>query len=184
MYGTLFLVVSMLLWLFIVLILNKNTMRYPKNNINGCITINNIKKSTNFAHDFVFINNNGIWEYSYGECKISIDLQGYLFPKAFIRAYVVRNLRYCNCKSLYEFLKLKLLIKKYKKYDIYIVFREGKQNKKLLISKQGKTMNSILSQFITKSRYYLRFMFIKSIISLKDIPADINEKKYLAHKGL
>lgn len=89
--------------------------------------------------------------------SIRFDLKKFLFKKAFIRAMVVRHLRYRTVNKklrLYKFFKLRLRVREQEKMDnLYIKFIYGEKEKEIQVLKNGVSVNSWLSVNIIRARY-------------------------------
>lgn len=110
-----------------------------------------------------FIKNNYIWtceEYSY----LSLNLAGYLFPKSFIKAWLIRSVRY---EIISEKLKIKTLLKKKLKLKniktLKVKFIDGANVKECFLVRDYISKNTPISRIITNSKYYAHFISMRQI---------------------
>lgn len=156
------------------------TNLFPKNDISDYyrITIPNTKESIIYLE---FVNNNGIWCYQHNNNCVKINLTNYMFPISFIRAYLIRQIRYkmINCKLPISYLfRKKLHIKKYASKDIYVRFINKEKIKEIIIVKDGLSKYTLLSQLISQSPYYKNYLFMKTVVSLNKDKEFIDESIY------
>lgn len=149
---------------------NNYPKRYilPKNTENDVVWI-----------DFVL--SGGIWTSYSNNNEISINLNGYIFQKQFISAYVSRQFRYPlvnKMKSLLILFRRKVQIPQFEKNTVYVRFNiDGKITDRKIIDK-GKNTITWLQRAIIKSRYYTTFLYMQSAVESKNRKGKIDEAKY------
>lgn len=153
------------------------TLKKEKNNL-ILLSINKIKSSVEGTSviEFERIGNKWICK---KDDNILLDLQGYLFQKSFIMAWIIRNIRYSSISNQLKLIKLlnfKLKVKNNE--NLKIRFMVGTKCKEYLIVENYISKNSILTRSIIKSKYYLCFLSAYSLKYMKEVKR-INEKIYL-----
>lgn len=166
-------------YLTVYVIFSIHAKKYPKNSFKNYNVSNILDAVENIENEKIitFYNKNGIWFCD--KVNLKMDLIGFLFPKSFIRAYVIRNLRYeviSNKKPLIKLFKKKLFVGN--KTNIYIKFIIDNSIKKIRIVTNGISKNSFLSKEITISRYYKIFSSMRMINRYLNVITEINEKIY------
>ena len=147
--------------------LNKNIIK-----INYFIKTNNKKEGTicfnSFDGKYLCKNNNGEF--------IKFDLKGFLLKKSFIRAFVVRQIRYKVVSNKLKISKLFLLKLKGKyKYDkLYLII----DNHKYLVFSNGVSRNTIISSEISKSKYGSLYNSVRTYFG-GNVVEEVNERIYL-----
>ncbi|NLE05692.1 MAG: hypothetical protein GX638_12965 [Crenarchaeota archaeon] len=156
------------------------TMQFPRNDLCNYEKIS-IPAIKNRDIELEFTYDDGTWCYRNRQGLVNIDLKGYLFPVSFIKAYIIRQIRYqvVNQKlPLASLFKKKLFIKKYDENNIYLKLVKHNKTKRVIILKKGVSINSFLSQIISQSSYYSNYLFMRSVVSLNRNKSFINESIY------
>ena len=110
-YSILFFNIGLILYIIEYCFFHRYTTKYPRNDILEFVDFDYkkaIKKESGMKL-IVFVNDHGIWTCEYLNKIIRLDLRGYLFQKSYVRAFVIRNLRY---KSISNKKPLKYLMTK------------------------------------------------------------------------
>lgn len=99
----------------------------------------------------------GVWIMRNGEVFLRFDMRGYMFPKAYICTFFIRNIHYITLNALHlRFFRLFFPIKlddKNKYKDVKLIFRYGKKETTCCIVKNGKSKISFLRYAILSSPY-------------------------------
>lgn len=157
--GAIFILLDIAMWCIIFSVM---TVRYPKNDINeyfcdfnkadfiGCA-------DGNYIFKVIRNGNSGVWTMHNGQIELRFDMDGYLFPKAYICTYFIRNIHYITLNALHLpfdklFASLKLHSKnRYK--NVELIFIYGKKEKHFKIVLDGKSRVSFLQHFILQAPY-------------------------------
>lgn len=113
------------------------------------------------------------------DMDVVFDLHEYLFQKSFLRALIVRKLRYptvSNKKPLIKFLSFNLEISEFDNLYIRYIINNKIKDYKIVINNISK--NSILSRAISKSVYFCNFLDNRVFQKMKKIEP-LNELIYL-----
>lgn len=142
--------------LFVLLLFYKITKKYPLNNIEEYVDFNirNLKFEEKDKSNIVFSKNNGIWICE-NNPNIKLNLNGYLFQKAYIKSFVIRNLRYnliSNKRPLVYLFKNKFFVKKNLNLKLVIINKE--KINKMLIVKDGYSVYGFWAKIITKAQFF------------------------------
>lgn len=176
-FFVLFLLVYLLIFTFFSRYTNK-TMCKQKENLLMISNIN-IKSLINDKGFIEFEKIDGKWV-NKQDTTIVFNLQGYLFQKSFIMAWLIRNIRYkavSNKLKLIKLLNFKLKIPFYK--ELKIRFISPKKTKEKIIVLNYISKNTLLTKSINKSRYY-KFFGRYSVKTMMEIEF-INEKVFLEY---
>lgn len=170
---------SMVLYLITLILFSRNTNRYPRNDSSEYC----VEHFETFIHKKVicFEKRNGVWICQRNGQVIKLDLTGYVFPKAYIKSYVIRNLRYpmiSDKTPLINLFKNKYPIKGKKDLDLVLV--DGCKTHIIRIIKNGISKYGFLSREITKTPEYITFILSNRSVytHLKKHASPINEKIY------
>lgn len=156
--------------------------KYPLNDTKDFIS-KNIYKLVVDSIDFwsiSFILKEGVWICEKNGEKVALDLKGFIFPKSFIRAYVIRNLRYKTIDKktpLYQLYANKYRIDEFKNKDIKLQLCDDSS----YVVRDGVSIYGFISREITKSRSRYMFNTNRSLFSAKKNIVSINEKIYLTY---
>ena len=140
---------------------------------------NSMAKRFSDEHIIIFEKKEGEW-ICQSDPSIILNLNGYLFEKSFILAWIIRNLRYRTIsdrqplKRIYSF---QHPIKRFKK--VMVRFIDKGKPFDYIIVKNGVSRHTILTRAITKARFCLDLSGRYSATRFKDVES-INEKQYLA----
>lgn len=152
------------------------TKKYPKNSIEDYNDFRIYKSDSDIT---IFVSKeNGYWVCKCQDKQVKLDLKGYLFRKAYILAYLNRQIKYgISHMTIRQFFKCKFKIKKYKNIDIYVVF-EGKRKR---ILHNNILKQSILCQLISQIRYVKHYLFMKTAVSFskEKVRKNVDEKDYI-----
>lgn len=179
-YSVPLLMISVALYLFISITFFKrtNTMLNKQKDKLLLLKINKIKIRENDMEVIEFEKKDGKWISKKDE-SIVLDLQGYLFQKSFIKAWIIRNIRYRVVSNRLQLIKLsafKLRVSNTK--DLKIRFIEGDKHREYLVVKNNVSKNTILTRSITKSKYHTDFLSAYSYRYQRRVK-EINEEIYL-----
>ena len=138
------------------------TNRYPRNDTNEYFcdfkTAKFIGDETG-SYRFVLENGEekGVWIMRNGEISMRFDMRGYMFPKAYICTFFIRNIHYITLNALHlRFFRLFFPIKlDYKNIykDVKLIFRCGRKETVCRVVKNGKSKISFLRYAILSSPY-------------------------------
>lgn len=183
-YSILLFVIGLILYIIEYCFFNIYTMKYPRNDMVEFENFDYKKaiKKEDKLNLIIFVNDHGIWNCVYSNKIIRLDLRGYLFQKSYLRAFVIRNLRYTSIsnKKPLKYLFKKKFYSKYN-YDIFLKTISKKSNVVKIVCK-GVSINTLLSLMINKSRYYKSFITARSAYQLENFIGPINEKIYMNNK--
>lgn len=137
---------------------------------------NFIQKRGNNEGYIIFSSTKNIYSCEGKNSTINFNLEGFIFKKSFIRAFIIRQIRY---KTITNKLKIsKLFSRKLKckcKYDkIYLIIN----NHKYLIYSKNTSINTFLSSEISKAKFAAMFISFRSYFFCNEVK-EINEKIYL-----
>ncbi len=177
-YSIIPVIICMLLIIIFRIWFYRRCRKYIKYNKNIKQIGDFIVKDANNEGIIKFVKNNGLYECLSNKDKISMDLNGFLLKISFIRAYVVRQLRYKSVSEklkISSLFKLKLKCEKIKYTKIWLVI----DNKKYLIMNSSKyTKNTILSKEISKSMFASMYTSNRTFLN-SNVIEKIDEKIYL-----
>lgn len=124
----------------------------------------------------IFSSINGIYSCMGNDSIIRFDLNGFIFKKSFIRAFIVRQIRYKSVSNKLKISKLFSIKLKCKcKYDkIYLVIN----NHNYLIFSNNVSKNTFLSSEISKAKFAAMYSSIRHYFA-SNVVKSINEKIYL-----
>ena len=108
--------------------------------------------------------------------EIKFNLKGFMLKKSFIRAFVIRQIRYKSVSNKLKISKLFSIKLKCKlKYNkLYLIIDDHKY----LIFSNGVSRNTFLSAEISMSKYAAMYLSAKTFI-YGNVIEEINEKYYL-----
>lgn len=123
-----------------------------------------------------FCSRDGIYSCLSDRTTISFNLKGFIFKKSFIRAFVIRQIRYKTVSNKMKISKLfSINLKCECKYDkLYLVIN----NDSYLIASNGISKNTFLSAEISKSKFAAMYSSARTYFS-SNIVREIDEKIYL-----
>lgn len=183
-YSILLFVIGVILYIIEYCFFNIYTMKYPRNDMVEFENFDYKKaiKKEDGMNLIIFVNDHGIWSCEYSNKIIRLDLRGYLFKKSYLRAFVIRNLRYTSIsnKKPLKYLFKKKFYSGYN-YDIFLKTISKKSNVVKIVCK-GVSINTLLSLMINKSRYYKSFITARTAYRLENFIGPINEKIYMNNK--
>lgn len=116
-----------------------------------------IKNRVYDSDTIVFEKKNGKWICE-KDSDIAFDLNGYLFQKSFITAWITRNIRYSTVSNRLKLIKLlsfRLKVKSHK--NLRVSFINGTKRKDYCLVKNYVSRHTILTRAINKSKYHERF---------------------------
>ena len=174
-------IIGLILYIIEYCFFNRYTMKYPRNDMLEFENFDYKKaiKKEDGMNLIIFVNDHGIWSCEYFNKIIRLDLRGYLFQKSYLRAFVIRNLRYASIsnKKPLKYLFKKKLYSGYN-YDIFLKTVSKKTILKKIVCK-GVSINTLISLMINKSRYYKSFITARTAYRLENFIGPINEKIYM-----
>ena len=174
-------IIGLILYIIEYCFFNRYTMKYPRNDMLEFENFDYKKaiKKEDGMNLIIFVNDHGIWSCEYFNKIIRLDLRGYLFQKSYLRAFVIRNLRYASIsnKKPLKYLFKKKLYSGYN-YDIFLKTISKKTILKKIVCK-GVSINTLISLMINKSRYYKSFITARTAYRLENFIGPINEKIYM-----
>lgn len=123
-----------------------------------------------------FTSNKGVYSCENNGRCISFNLNGFLFKKSFIRAFVIRQIRYKTISNKLRISKLfSLKLKCGCRYEnLFLVV----DNHKYLILSNGVSKNTCISSEISKSKYSAMYSSMRTFID-SNVIEEVNEKIYL-----
>ena len=135
-----------------------------------------IQKNDKNEGYIIFKSINNIYSCEGVDSTINFDLNGFMLKKSFIRAFVLRQMRY---KTVSEKLKISKLFSlklkcKYKYDKLYLVIN----NHKYIIFSNGISKNTILSSEISKAKFAYMYNSFRGFVDCNMI-LQIDEKRYL-----
>lgn len=180
-YSILLIFIAMVSYLLISIIFFKYTnkqLKIEENTLKSfklskCI----YKENDNKIIGFKLYNNKWV---SVKDDNLIFDLENYLFKKSFIIARIIRELRYpviSNQLSLSKLLNLKLKINNFDK--LIVRFIDENDIKEYVLVNKNISRNTILSQAISKSRYYEHYLSNRFYNEYMKKIEQINENIYL-----
>lgn len=185
-YSILFFNTAIISFLISMTLFYKKTNKYPINDIEMFdfavkdFCTNDIKDKNLKIITFEFIDN--CWICQNKDKIIKLDLSGYIFPRTYIKSFVIRNLRYkiiSQKQPLNMLFKNKLFIKK--DLNLNLVIMEENKVTKYNIVNNGISKYGLLCREITKSPFYHFFLSNRAFNSLKRIKF-INETVYQKYR--
>lgn len=163
---------------------SKHTNKYPLKISDELLKISfNIKKNENL--DIIVKKEQGLWIFNLNNMEFEMDLKGYIYPKSFIRSFIIRQLRYSYAnkeRSIKKLFKINVYLSKYKSNNIVISYKLGDKIKSKTVLKQGMSKHTVLSQLISQTRFYKKYFFMKTISSFGETSERMSEKWYLSKK--
>lgn len=125
-----------------------------------------------------FLSNNGLYSCVNNNSCISFDLKGFLLKKSFIRAFVIRQIRYKTISNKLKISKLfSLKLKcRYKYEKLFLII----DNHKYLIQSNGISKNTFISSEISKSKYAAMYSSMRTFYD-SNVIQEVNEKIYLEY---
>ena len=175
------LILSLMVYLSVTAVFYRYTNRIT-NRLKDVLLLfsaNSMAKKLSNEHIIIFEKKDGAW-ICQSDLPIILDLNGYLFEKSFILAWIIRNLRYSTIsdrqplKRIYSF---QCPIKRFKK--VTVRFIDNGKPFDYVIVKNGVSCHTLLTRVITKARYCLDLSGRYSATRFKDVES-INEEQYLA----
>lgn len=123
-----------------------------------------------------FSSSGNVYKCQNGTESIIFDLHNFILKRSFIRAFVIRQIRYKTISNKLRIAKLfSIKLKVKSKYNrIFLII----DNKKYLIFVNGLSKNSIISSEISKANFSAMFTSIRTFVSSNSVE-NINEKVYL-----
>lgn len=123
-----------------------------------------------------FSSNNDVYSCVENDAIIRFNLKGFILKKSFIRAFIVRQIRYKTVSNKLKISKLFSIRLKCKcKYDkLYLVINKHKY----LIFSNNISKNTFLSSEISKSKFAAMYNSVRTYFA-SNVVEKINEKIYL-----
>ena len=172
---------SMMSFLFGSVIFYKITNKYPLNNISEYYTnkFKNLLIKTEGIYVIRFIKKNGLWVCENNSQIIKLNLGKYLFQKAFLISYVVRNLRYplvSNKLPLKCLFANKHFIKK--QLHVKLELLDGDKKSEKIIVNNGVSRYGFIAKQITFSPFYLSALSNRHYNVTRNFKTYVDEKRY------
>lgn len=158
-------VIGFIVFSLIVPIFYIHTSKFPRNKIKEyssfSLYIDNEATLKGFPLYIEFLNQQGLWKSLNN--NITLDLRGYIFPKQYIKAFLIRQIKFkeINRKSLpaYRLFKggMKLdLGNRFYDLTIQLVSQNKKYN--IPIVTHGQVQDTVLTKHINRSNYWIDFI--------------------------
>lgn len=180
-YSILFIIISCLIYVFNYFAFSIKTKKVLKKQKDSLLQFD-LRKSiskNNLCNQILFTKIGNEWVCQNGEYNISFNLKGFLFQKSFIRAMVVRALRYPYIKgnkSISNLLKLRFKIQKPE--NLVLRFKNKRSEVEYRVVDEGISKNSFLSRAITRSKCFSYFVSARTLKYLDYIDCN-SEIKFL-----
>lgn len=181
-YAIALLPVIVILYLIISITFFKQTKRLMNKEKEHLIMFSTykIKEMADMNDVIEFKKISGQWICSRNE-NVRFVLNGYMFQKSFIIAWIIRKIRYGTVSNQLNLIKLfKFKLKVTDVEHIKIRFVDGLKCDEYTIVEKYVSKNTFLSRSITKSKYYLNYLGAYTYKYLKKT-RKINEEIYLKH---
>lgn len=176
-----FMMLTIVTLLFGIIAFYKKTSKFPQNDVSEYDKFNWKKFVTNIdgSNIIIFEKKDGIWVCDNGDLVVRLDLSGYLFQRAYLISYVIRNLRYpliSDKKPLKYLFANTFSIKK--NVDIKLVTIDGTKRKEKTIVKNGISRYGFLPRQITLAAFHLHLYSNYSYQRIRRLKTNIDENKY------
>ena len=177
-------IVSSIIYVIEFCLFLKYTSKYPKNSLSEFDHFK-FKKAIQLCDGkkcIVFKNNHGIWSCECSDCNIKLDLRGYLFQRQYIRAYVIRNMRY-------KYISRKRPLKNLTKLRFAIGYKGNlflkTIDKKIKICKivdNGVSISTHFSSLLNRAGHYKVYLSNRTAYQFENSIESINERIYMNRK--
>ena len=177
-----FVMLSIVTLLFGIIAFYKKTSKFPKNDLSEYDKFDWKKFVTNVDGNniIIFEKKDGIWVCDNGERAVKLDLSGYLFQRAYLVSYVIRNMRYplISDKKPLKFLFANSFAIKNRNIEIKLVTIDGTNRKEKTIVKNGVSRYGFLPRQITLSVFHLHLYSNYSYQRIRRFKTYMDENRY------